>query len=166
MVKYFRISSYIMKPFLIYDFLTNPIWISLYIRKISFIFYQWIHLSQVSRNAYLSSWAISEQRLCRSFIAFFREFQQNSRMATYGIVWAFSKLTTHNILTNLTKFVISNPKVGILNCLVAVLQIRDILVRIRIRGSVPLTNGSRSSSGSGSCSFRHWLSRRQQKYYF
>jgi hypothetical protein len=29
-------------------------------------------------------------------------------------------------------------------------RIRDILVRIRIRGSVPLTNGS----GSGSCYFR------------
>ncbi len=32
----------------------------------------------------------------------------------------------------------------------AVFRIRDILVRIRSRGSVPLTNGS----GSGSCSFR------------
>jgi hypothetical protein len=37
-----------------------------------------------------------------------------------------------------------------------VLRIRDILVRIRIRGSVPLTNGS------GSCYFREWTSRRQQ----
>ena len=34
--------------------------------------------------SYLSSWAISEQRLCRSFMAFFREFQQNSRIATYN----------------------------------------------------------------------------------
>jgi hypothetical protein len=44
-----------------------------------------------------------------------------------------------------------------------VLRIRDILVRIRIRilicGSMPLTNWS----GSGSCSFRHWPSRYQQK---
>jgi hypothetical protein len=32
----------------------------------------------------------------------------------------------------------------------AMLWIRDIVVRIRIRGSVPLTNGS----GSGSCYFR------------
>jgi hypothetical protein len=38
---------------------------------------------------------------------------------------------------------------------------RDILVRIRILGSIPLTNGSESSSGS--CSFRRWHSRRQQK---
>jgi hypothetical protein len=37
----------------------------------------------------------------------------------------------------------------------AALRIRDILVRIRIRGSVPLTNGS------GSCHFRYWPSRRQ-----
>ncbi len=43
----------------------------------------------------------------------------------------------------------------------AVLRISDILVqiRIRIRGSRPLTNGS----GSGSCYFRHWPSRSQQK---
>jgi hypothetical protein len=34
----------------------------------------------------------------------------------------------------------------------AVFRIRDNLVRIRILGSVPLTNGS--GSGSGSCSFR------------
>ncbi len=43
-----------------------------------------------------------------------------------------------------------------------VLWIRDILVRIRIRGSVPLTCGS----GSRSCSFREWLSRCQQKLSF
>jgi hypothetical protein len=39
----------------------------------------------------------------------------------------------------------------------AVLRIRDMFVRIRIRGSVPLTNGS------GSCYFRHWPRRRQPK---
>ncbi len=32
--KYLRISSYIRKPFLIYDFATAPLWISLYMRKI------------------------------------------------------------------------------------------------------------------------------------
>jgi hypothetical protein len=43
-----------------------------------------------------------------------------------------------------------------------VFQIHDILVWIwiRIRGSMPLTNGS------GSSYFRHWLSRRQQKNNF
>ncbi len=39
----------------------------------------------------------------------------------------------------------------------AVFRIHDILVWIRIRGSMPLTNGS------GSCYFRHWPSRYQQK---
>jgi hypothetical protein len=39
-----------------------------------------------------------------------------------------------------------------------VLWIRDILVRIRIRGSVPRTSGS----GSGSCLFRQW----QLAYHF
>ncbi len=38
MVKYLSISSYIRKPFLIYDFPTDPIWTSLYMRKISFSF--------------------------------------------------------------------------------------------------------------------------------
>ncbi len=44
-------------------------------------------------------------------------------------------------------------------CQEPVLRIHDILgwIRIRIRGSMPLTNGS------GSCYFRHWPSRCQQK---
>jgi hypothetical protein len=46
----------------------------------------------------------------------------------------------------------------------AVLWFRVIVVRIR--GSMPLTNGSGSGWGSGSCYFRHWLSRRQQKIIF
>ncbi len=41
----------------------------------------------------------------------------------------------------------------------SVFRIHDIFVGIRIRGSMPLTNGS----GSGSCYFRHWPSRGQQK---
>ncbi len=39
----------------------------------------------------------------------------------------------------------------------AVLGIRDILVRIRIRRPIPLTNGSVSLSNSGSDSFLQWL---------
>ncbi len=47
----------------------------------------------------------------------------------------------------------------------AVLRIHDILVwiRIRIRGSMPLTNGSGSGCGSGSFYCHHWPSRCQQK---
>jgi hypothetical protein len=43
MTKYLRIFSYIRKPFLICDFATAPIWISLYMRKIifSFLSVQW-----------------------------------------------------------------------------------------------------------------------------
>ncbi len=44
MGKYLRISSYIRKPFLIYDFATAPLWISLYMRKLWFSFlsvYKW-----------------------------------------------------------------------------------------------------------------------------
>jgi len=39
MDKYLRISSFIRKPFLIYDFATVPFWISLYMRKIWFPFF-------------------------------------------------------------------------------------------------------------------------------
>ncbi len=45
------------------------------------------------------------------------------------------------------------------------ISVRDpwhFLVRIRIRGPVPQTNGS----GPGSCSFRQWPSRHQQKVIF
>jgi hypothetical protein len=38
MVKYLRISSYIRKPFHLYDFAPDPIWISSFIRKILFSF--------------------------------------------------------------------------------------------------------------------------------
>jgi hypothetical protein len=41
-----------------------------------------------------------------------------------------------------------------------------ILVWIRIRGSVPLTYGSGFGSSSGSCFFRQWLTRSQQKISF
>jgi hypothetical protein len=57
----------------------------------------------------------------------------------------------------------------------AVFRIHDILVwiRIRIRGSMPLTNGSGypdsdpdPDPGSGSCYFSHWPSRCQKKTNF
>ncbi len=44
------------------------------------------------------------------------------------------------------------------------LRISDILVRIRIRGSVPLTNGS--GSGFGPCNFRQRFSTWQLKTIF
>ncbi len=45
MVKYLRISSYIRKPFLLFDFATAPIWISLYRRKILFAFLSvWVQI--------------------------------------------------------------------------------------------------------------------------
>ncbi len=46
------------------------------------------------------------------------------------------------------------------NQLFPVLRIRDILVRIRIRGTVPLANEF------GSWYFREWPSRRQLKFFF
>ncbi len=46
------------------------------------------------------------------------------------------------------------------------LRIHDILVWIRIRRSMPLTNGSGSGFGSRSCYFCPWPSRQQQKITF
>jgi hypothetical protein len=45
-----------------------------------------------------------------------------------------------------------------------VLRIRDILIRIRVNESVPLTNGSVSRSGS--CYFRHWSRDANTKLFF
>jgi hypothetical protein len=45
-------------------------------------------------------------------------------------------------------------KVLLLIMIIAVFRIHEILVWIRIRGSMPLTNGSGSGFGSGSCYFR------------
>ncbi len=56
MGKYFRISSYIGKPFLIYDFATAPLWISLYMgKKLIFFFISarlddWLQMSWISQT--------------------------------------------------------------------------------------------------------------------
>ncbi len=55
---------------------------------------------------------------------------------------------------------------GDLDYFLLVLRIHDILVRIRIRGSMPLTNGSGSGFGSGSFYCHHGPSRCQLKTNF
>ncbi len=70
----------------------------------------------------------------------------------------------------LKKFTCKGTLRQVLICLIPppppVLRIHDnlewIRIRIWIRGSMPPTNGS----GSGSCYFRHWPSRWQQKTHF
>ncbi len=59
LVKYLRISSYIRKPFLMYDFATDPIWISLLMRKISFSFLSvWFLIStHKARYCIISFWS-------------------------------------------------------------------------------------------------------------
>ncbi len=54
MVKYFRISSYIRKPFLIYDFATAPLWISLYMKTILFSFLSVPPSHDISFYSYVS----------------------------------------------------------------------------------------------------------------
>ncbi len=47
MGKYLRIFSYIRKPFLLYDFATAPLWISLYMRKFWFSFSLYCNSAEV-----------------------------------------------------------------------------------------------------------------------
>ncbi len=64
MAKYLRISAYIRKPFLIYDFASDPIWISYIWGKFGFLFYQCtLQLKEVETRSFrastlLSLWAI------------------------------------------------------------------------------------------------------------
>ncbi len=73
MVKYLRISSYIRKPFLIYDFATDPIWIFLYMRTILYLFYQCTidkrHIRRKIKDPY------SRFPNCRFLYEFWRVFQ-------------------------------------------------------------------------------------------
>ncbi len=55
MGKYLRISSYIRKPFLIYDFATASLWISLYMRKIWFSFLSVHHTVEHQQHELLST---------------------------------------------------------------------------------------------------------------
>ncbi len=66
--KYLRISSYIRKPFLIYDFATAPLWISLYMKKYDFLFYQCRHTNRGIYESITETW-MSELGLrpCSSF---------------------------------------------------------------------------------------------------
>ncbi len=65
MVKYLPISSYIRKPFLIYDFATAPLSITLYMRKIRFSFLTvHLHSARSSHKIYHTDF----NHLCWSLI--------------------------------------------------------------------------------------------------
>ncbi len=77
MGKYMRISSYIRKPFLIYDCATAPLWISLYMRKIWLSFYQCKLPACIPRPTlqYITVWKVeggggvaSDLSICRELI--------------------------------------------------------------------------------------------------
>ncbi len=74
-------------------------------------------------------------------------------------------VSCHYFLKNYALYAIYSKIFAIfVSAFVTVLRIHDILVwiRIRIRGSMPLTYGSGSRFGFGSCCFHHWPSWRQQ----
>ncbi len=66
--KYLCISSYIRKPFLIYEFAPDPIWISLYMRKIFFSFFQCTISHQPGRAKIALRWISNYLSLCVSFL--------------------------------------------------------------------------------------------------
>ncbi len=75
MIKYLRISSDTRKPFLIYDFTTVPIWISLYMRyEENFVFFFISVLTRLWREGQL----LSSGSLC----------------GRYQRVWASERMTT------------------------------------------------------------------------
>ncbi len=64
-----NISPYVRRPLVIYDFASDPFWISLYMRKILFLFYQctrifsttafsdaWVHLVWLFQSIYFRFW--------------------------------------------------------------------------------------------------------------
>ncbi len=55
MVKYLRISPYIRKPFLIYDFATAPFWIPHIRGKFNFLFYQCVGAGSLPHAALLTA---------------------------------------------------------------------------------------------------------------
>ncbi len=85
--KYFRISSYIRKPFLIYDFATAPLWISLYMRKIWFSFYQ---CGQYKMRSWPSSVQCECEACAHNFpIIVISEFQKrHAILQTFLAAWA------------------------------------------------------------------------------
>ncbi len=79
-----------------------------------------------------------------------------------GVIWEDGFLQLGKVVNGSGKCILDHPPSELRQWSEqrSVLRIRDILVRIRIQGSVPLTNGS----GSGSCYY--WPSRRQEKTIF
>ncbi len=72
MVKYLRLSTYISKPFLIYDFATDLIWISLHLGKISFSFwsmYCTVHTGKAMELTYEFIWTTAACYLWEGCIA-------------------------------------------------------------------------------------------------
>ncbi len=153
MEKYLRISSYIRKPFLIYDFATAPLWISLYVRKIFFPFFisvvtcrgtlvcgpplwppTWRSGSRIAVGRPRpppgqgpGSWPPPASQTSPT-VGWIRSPQQPGRPATAA---GCSRHQIHVIL---------------------------VWIRIRIRGSMPLTNGSGSFYNKISFFLASWRS--------
>jgi hypothetical protein len=80
----------------------------------------------------------------------------------YGTYWQL-RPDTWRAFDNNFILVVKNSEITVLKLVLCSHSLHtSILLRIRIRGSVPLTNGS----GYGSCYFRQWPSRRKLKIIF
>jgi hypothetical protein len=84
MSKDLRISLYIRKPFLIYDFATAPFWISLYMRKIRFSFLSVHHTFRAKRAQSPFLWWSNHASLYFMFLYYFLGFLRPLKEMSLG----------------------------------------------------------------------------------
>ncbi len=98
MVKYLRISSYIRKPFLIYDLATAPFWISLYTRKMLFSF-----LSVLIRQNFVSiflnkTFHVSSEILCSAILNKFLTANYNALLPFVTSMYKLNESSADNYI--------------------------------------------------------------------
>ncbi len=102
--------------------------------------------------------------------------KESNKQKTYFLLTVWKRLTKRAGSVSVIQCVRIQGSVSVSKChgseppwfliLNPVFRIYDILVWIRIRGSMLLTNGSGFGCGSGSCYLLYWPSRGQQKTNF
>ncbi len=95
------ISSYIRKPFLIYDFATAPLWISLYMRKILFSFLSvWLvesYINEMVKSLQIYKCAQKKEKIFLYLLLGF----------LFGNSWSFLPVTQGTLVTHF--FTKTNP---------------------------------------------------------
>ncbi len=117
---------------------------------------------RIQNTGYQRGFVRSEQKNIITWVAMMiRWLEQRQNRVECRLRCKQKRLVTNNFGLSASHFQKAGSKLENNKSFTAVFRIHDILVWIRIRGSMPLTNGSGSECGS--CCFRHWPSRRQEK---